>query len=330
MRRSLVEELVCPITHEPLELVDAVEDERGIRSGTLRAGSRSYPIVDYVPRFVPGESYARSFGVEWNTFARVQLDSANGTTISRTRFEALTGMPPEALRGKRVLEAGCGSGRFLEVLAAAGAHVYGADLSSAVDPCRDNLAGRDAALVQADLTQLPFRDGFFDFVYSFGVLMCTPDTEGSFRSLTRLVKSGGEVCIWVYGYRGPKWLPRPYEVYGKLAKRLPDDLLLPAIDAYARVALPLGRLPVVGKLFRLALPVSDLTQKGPGEDGWDEGRPVPDWLVQDWARLNTFDAFTPEFCRQHDFDEVRGWFASAGLTDIRARPTRVAVLGRKP
>jgi SAM-dependent methyltransferase len=333
VKPSLVNQLLCPVTRSPLTLRDEVVDDHGVREGVLatEGTGRRYPIVNYVPRFVDSESYAHTFGKEWNIFSRLQLDSANGTTISRTRFKALTGFEPEDLRGKRVLEAGCGPGRFVELLAAAGADVVGVDLSAAVEPCHANVGHYpNVNVVQSDLTRLPFRPGSFDFIYSFGVLMCTPDTRASFRSLVPYVRPGGQLCIWVYGYRGPRWIPRPYQVYGQVAKRLSTDRLLRALDVYTGVALPLGRLPVVGGFFRLAMPVSDLTQKREGEDGYDNGRAFSDDLVKEWARLNAFDAFTPEYCRQHDFDEVCSWFEQAGLDEIRRRPTRVAVLGRRP
>jgi SAM-dependent methyltransferase len=329
MNADVLPLLASPDTHEAVSLIDPVRDSRGIREGTLQTPSgRRYPIVDYIPRFVDQESYAESFGKEWNIFHKTQVDSANGTTMSRTRFQGLTGVTPEELRGKRVLEAGCGSGRFLEVLANAGADVFGVDMSAAVHVSRDNVP--KATVVQADLTKLPFQEGTFDFIYSFGVLMCTPDTEESFRSLLPYLKPGGRICIWVYGYRGPKWIPRPYQVYGAVAKRLPLPMLMRAIDAYTAAALPLGRLPVVGGAFRLVMPVSDLTQKKKGEDGWDNGKEPPAELVREWARLNMFDAWTPEYCRQHDFGEVTSWFERAGLVDIQQSDTRVAVIGRKP
>src|SRR5688500_14773160 len=74
------------------------------------------PVVRGVPRFVSSEDYAESFGVEWKRFPRVQLDSYNGTRISWTRFKLLTGMDPEELSGKTVLDVGCGPGRFLELV----------------------------------------------------------------------------------------------------------------------------------------------------------------------------------------------------------------------
>lgn len=95
-----------------------------------RCGTK-YPVVSGVPRFVPAEAYAGSFGFEWNTFSRTQLDSANGTTQSRDTFLEKTGWRLEELRGKAVLDAGCGMGRFAEVCAEAGADVYAIDLSTA-------------------------------------------------------------------------------------------------------------------------------------------------------------------------------------------------------
>lgn len=333
MNEGTVPLLACPETGAPLTLHDAETDARGVKSGVLRTadGAREYRIEGYIPRFVTSESYAESFGREWNAFNRVQLDSANGTTISKTRFEALTGYAPEHFRGKRVLEAGCGSGRFLEVLAQAGAEVVGVDMSTAVHVSRDNLASfPNVSIVQADLTKLPFQKESFDFIYSFGVLMCTPDTRASFQSLVPFVKPGGEACIWVYGMRGPKWIPRPHQIFGLVARRLPHDVMMKALDVYVDVFLPAGRLPVVGKALRLAFPVSDLLEKKKGDDGWDNGKTPPPELVRDWARLNTYDAFTPAMVRQHGFDEVEGWFREAGLVDVRRRPTRTAVLGRKP
>lgn len=333
MNESLVELLACPATGKSLLLHDAVSDAQGITSGELRTadGRQKYPIEGHIPRFVASESYAESFGREWNAFNRVQLDSANGTTISRTRFKALTGYEPEYFKGKRVLEAGCGSGRFLEVLAQAGAECFGIDMSTAVHVSRDNLAQHpNVHIVQADLTRLPFKPGTFDFMYSFGVLMCTPDTQASFRSLVPFLKPGGEIGIWVYGVRGPKWIPRPHQLFGLVARRLPHDSMMKALDAYVDVLLPLGRLPIVGKALRLAFPLSDLTEKREGDDGWDGGKAPPAELVRDWARLNTYDAFTPAMVRQHDFPEVEAWFRDAGLVDVRRRPTRTAVLGRKP
>src|ERR1700683_5528854 len=61
-----------------------------------------------VPRFVPGEDYTSSFGLQWRLHARTQLDRFNGLNLSRERLLNESGWAPSALKGQRVLE--CGSG----------------------------------------------------------------------------------------------------------------------------------------------------------------------------------------------------------------------------
>ena len=100
---------------------------------------------------------------------------------------------------------------------------------------------------------LPFADGAFDVVYSIGVLHHTPDTKWAFLSLSRLVKPGGRIAIWVYStilrlmFGG--------ELLRMITPRLPKPLLLRA----SKVAIPLyhvHRLPLVGRLSTALFPTS--------------------------------------------------------------------------
>lgn len=68
------------------------------------------PIIDYIPRFVPSENYANTFGFQWKKFAKTQLGSLSGHPISRERFFHTTERTPEAMKGKWVLDVGCGAG----------------------------------------------------------------------------------------------------------------------------------------------------------------------------------------------------------------------------
>src|SRR5437016_4027992 len=88
------------------------------------------PRRDGIPRFVPKSTYAADFGRQWNAYRLTQLDSHTGTSISRDRLRRALGEALwRGLKGARVLECGCGAGRFTEVLLAQGAHVISVDLS---------------------------------------------------------------------------------------------------------------------------------------------------------------------------------------------------------
>src|SRR5512147_1581240 len=140
MKEDLLHILGCPFWKGDLDLQDAVAKGMEIAEGTLhcRTCSLVYPIIRCIPRFVPPENYASSFGFQWNRFRRTQLDSHTGKPIARERFLLRTGYQPTDLEGKRVLDVGCGAGRYAEVALSSGARLVALDYSSAVDACWQN------------------------------------------------------------------------------------------------------------------------------------------------------------------------------------------------
>ena len=268
-----------------------------------------YPIVRGVPRFVGQESYAESFGFEWNEFARTQLDSANGTSESRDTLLEKTGWRLEDLAGKVILDAGCGMGRFAEVCADAGADVHAVDLSLAVEAAHGNMGDRpNVHIYQADIMNLPFAEGTFDLIYSIGVLHHTPSTKAAFLKLPPLLKDGGEVAIWVYS-RKLRAL-----VGGAVFRLLTPHLRKKWLLELSRIGIPLYRvhsLPHLGRLTVCMLPTSL--------------HPKPAWR---W--LDTFDWYSPRFQWKHTYPEVAGWFGEAGLEGIRRGHFEVSVSGRRP
>jgi SAM-dependent methyltransferase len=109
--------------------------------------------------------------------------------------------------GKKILDAGCGNGRFAYYAAKYGAEVWAIDLGAAVEVARRNTQSRNVHVVQADLHHPPFAPESFDFIYSIGVLHHLPDPEAAFQNLLRFLKPGGVVQIYLY------WKPeqRPFK-----------------------------------------------------------------------------------------------------------------------
>ncbi|MFF9838872.1 class I SAM-dependent methyltransferase [Streptomyces sp. NPDC020422] len=102
--------------------------------------------------------------------------------------------------GDAVLDAGCGTGRALpplrEAVGSTGT-VIGADLTPEMlaEAVR---AGRDkaAALVLADVSRLPLRDGALDAVFGAGLVSHLADPARDLRELARVVRPGGQLALF--------------------------------------------------------------------------------------------------------------------------------------
>jgi ubiquinone/menaquinone biosynthesis C-methylase UbiE len=104
-------------------------------------------------------------------------------------------------RGQKVLEIGVGLGTDHVQFARAGADLHGVDLterSIELVQRRLELEGLSSSLQVADAEQLPFPDGSFDVVYSWGVLHHTPGTPSAIREAIRVLRPGGRICVMVY------------------------------------------------------------------------------------------------------------------------------------
>ena len=293
--------LRCPESGAPLRRED---------DAYVSPSGRRWPIVREVPRFVADDRYVSSFSFEWNTHSRTQLDARTGGTWSEEIFRAKTGLTPEDVRGKVVLDAGVGAGRFSELLARWGAgRLVGADLSYAVEAARDNLRPHpNASVVQADIGHPPFAPATFDLIISIGVLHHTSDTRAHFERLLPLLKPGGTVCIWVYPHEGDyltrnAWIP--------FTRRIPSEVFYRWCRWFVPLALKHPHslaVQYIGQLF-------PFSNQGFG-------------LENDI--LDTFDAYSPWFHWTHTPEEVSAWFRAAGLRDVRVMPWNTSVRGVKP
>jgi SAM-dependent methyltransferase len=294
-------ELINPTTGRPLR-----QDKAGLRDeeGGL------FPIVRGVPRVCDQSNYTESFGKQWNLFKTTQIDRADAATgFSEQRFFSETGWTPAELAGQDILEVGSGAGRFSEVvLRKTEARLWSVDYSSAVEA---NLANNGAIapdrfrLFQASIYEMPFADDSFDKVFCMGVLQHTPDFEASVRALINKAKPGGEIVVDFYEVRGfwtklnAKYLLRP------VSKRVKHDRLLGLIERNVDWMVKLSRgMSSVGLAgMTRFLPLVDL-------------RTFPKDLspaeLREWAVLDTFDMFSPEYDNPQRIRDVARMFERSG------------------
>jgi arsenite methyltransferase len=169
--------------------------------------------------------------------------------------------------------------------------------------------------VQGDVAHPPFRPGSFDVVFSEGVLHHTPSTKRSFDALVPLLVDGGELMIYVYRRKAPireftddyvrerlagmspeeAWEAlRPLTQLGQVLAELEVEVEVP--DDVPLLEIPAGRHDVqrliywhVAKLF------------------WN-----PNMSFEENNHLN-FDWYAPQYAWRHTEEEVRRWYAEAGL-----------------
>lgn len=248
---------------------------------------------------------ARSFGYEWTRFPEMYAH------WEQNFLNYMQPHGPEFFRGKKVLDAGCGNGRFAVYAAKYGAEVWALDLGQAVEVAAQNTqdAGK-AQVVQADLHRPPFAPESFDFIYSLGVLHHLPDPEPAFRSLLRYLKPEGEIQIYLYGE--PEGQPIKNALLAlvtgvrQITTRLPHSfvyaLAFPAAcGAFAFFVWPYRLLKKIG-LKRIAekLPMKQYSS-----------------LPFRVCINDQFDRFSAPIENRYTKQEVFAWLERAGLKDQR-------------
>jgi SAM-dependent methyltransferase len=101
----------------------------------------------------------------------------------------------EVRAGERVLDLGCGAGRFLTALRDAGADPVGAEIAEAAAE-RARATGVEVRLVEPDGT-LPFGHGEFDLVWCSEVLEHIPDVAGTLHEVRRVLERDGRLLLTV-------------------------------------------------------------------------------------------------------------------------------------
>jgi SAM-dependent methyltransferase len=305
------------------DLVLSSQQSTTIVTGELKCSScaRVYPVRGGIPRFVEEEQYTDTFGRQWNRWDRTQHDSINGTSIYRDRMLRYTGWTPESMKGKVVIDAGCGAGAYVDVAERHATAVLGFDLSSAIEAAY-RLHGKrpNVHLAQADIFRPPFKPGIADRLYCFGVVQHTPDPERAFRSLIPLVRPGGEMAVWVYR----RWaVPQPSYWMRRLTRGMPEPKATRFIEWYVPKALKvseaLGTIPRVGKTLRRLVPVADYRDR----------LPLTPEQHREWALMDTHDMLITRHTHPQRWTDLQRWMKD--LEGVHRPSDRdMAAVGRVP
>lgn len=326
MQRALVDILADPRDGESLTLEPTNEHDGEVLDGLLHApGGRAYPVRRGIPRFVAVEDEGQaqtqsSFAFKWtkrDSFGSPGMQrELHAWLLERYGFDSAEDMRAFFGTRERTLDAGCGAGFATSAWMVpgwnrSGAEWVGVDISAAIDVAHERLAACGGThFVQADVLELPFRSESFDAIISEGVLHHTPSTERALKALVPLLRSGGELMVYVYRRKAPIREFADDYVRERLAELAPSEAW-EALRPLTRLGQALAELETEVEV------TEDVPLLGIPAGRYDVQRLVY-WHVAKlfWNAEMTFeennhvnfDWYAPRYAWRHTEDEVRRWY----------------------
>jgi ubiquinone/menaquinone biosynthesis C-methylase UbiE/uncharacterized protein YbaR (Trm112 family) len=278
-----------------------------ISEGTLTCSAcgRAWPIVGGIPRFIPDNLAADvqkaqdTFSYEWKMFRFGERNWGQDIEHRKQLFLDALGASPDDLRGKLILDAGCGSGALaIEMARSFGMEVLALDLAFGIEQAYQHNDNPYVHFVQGSVLDLPVQEQRFDYLYCAGVLVATPDTGAGFREIIDTLRPGGRCFIWVYH-------PIKSRFYGKSTPKL-------AIYNWIRVNIT-SKLPIRVQygLYLTWIPFFLAKQSAEVRMGRRSTR-----LTWREKMQSFFDFFSPKYQNRHDPAEVSEWFADSGFESV--------------
>jgi SAM-dependent methyltransferase/uncharacterized protein YbaR (Trm112 family) len=232
-----------------------------------------------------------SFSSEWEAHQEQQMDTTWGFTVEGRYEQFLLEVETTAdeIKGKTLLDAGCGNGMLTEFLSSKGLIAFGIDFSNSVFAAEAKRKSDQVCFLRGDLQQPPFADDFFDIIVSNGVIHHTPDTAHTFQRLAATVKKNGRFFIWLYERKGSlSW---------GIKRRIFDWLRI----IISRMPAALQKT-VVGIFTQAIFLFHQLRGKK---------------LDYHTLHVDMFDSLTPRWRHYHTPEEVSAWYHKSGFGAVR-------------
>jgi 2-polyprenyl-3-methyl-5-hydroxy-6-metoxy-1,4-benzoquinol methylase len=295
----------------------------------ISESNKKYRILNRIPRFVDEKNYTNAFGIQWNHFRKTQLDSYSKFPLSEQRLKRCLGRENFSnLKDKSVLEAGCGAGRFTEILLNNNANVVSIDMSNAVEANQENFPQNEHHVIaQADICKLPFIEEQFDIVLCLGVIQHTKHPEQTLKALYEQVKPGGWLIVdhyifsWSYATQIAKIVSR------FVLKRINPEKSFLITGFLVKVFLPLHKL---GKRSRIWQAI--MRRVTPVVSYYNDFPKLSDELQEEWALLDTYDNLTDHYKHFTTHDKLEHSMHGLGMQNVKCWSAGIGVecRGMKP
>ncbi|MCR4283765.1 MAG: class I SAM-dependent methyltransferase [Parcubacteria group bacterium] len=140
-------------------------------------------------------------------YDKIAKDFSNTRTMFWEELNFIKGLIKE---NDKILDLGCGNGRFFEQLADKNIHYTGSDTSLELLKIARERYGTKATFIKTEGINLPFDDNLFDTIFSFAVLHHIPSAklrEQFIKEARRVLKNDGILVISVWNLWQKKFIP---------------------------------------------------------------------------------------------------------------------------
>jgi ubiquinone/menaquinone biosynthesis C-methylase UbiE/uncharacterized protein YbaR (Trm112 family) len=348
MKEILLKYIECPICQGNLEIISFEVVSGEIDTGLLLCKNNRrhiYPIVNGIPRMIKGainkyylnmmqfensipegvklqlstveilgkasSHIQRSFSSEWGNIDDTVRAWGRDAITRRKLFLEWVDISEDELKGKKVLDAGCGNGEVEMGLSNTGAEIFAIDISSSVDKVWNKIKLNELQnnfhFVQGDIHELPFKKNVFDIVHSAGVLHHTPDTLYGFKKIDRTLKLNGKGYIEVYSTDHKNFIEKIIYYIDRPIRAVTTRIPIWALRSFCYFLVPFQCIMVT---------LIGFIQKG---------RYIPRSFKE--YKLSLFDNYSPRYQFHHSTKEVFTWFENLGYVGIKKTLANSSVIG---
>lgn len=330
---------VEPGMGRPLKLKIYKMHGEHVISGKLYNNNVEFPIIRGIPRFVDTSFYKlvrnnskvaqtlSSFGTKWNERRYQRLGHImQDTVMLKELFMASLGCKSQAQLknilkvAKRTLNAGCGvawSEYLFNYNSSTERHCI--DMSLSVEAAYKRTKNFSNIIVsQASIFELPYPDGYFDIIYSLGVIHHVPEPGKAFIMLVKKLAPKGLIGIYIYNKK-----PFLREIADTEIRRITNKMDYDKCMEFSKAMTQLGK-----SLYQIDQPVfikRDIDLLGIKKGKYRLQRLIYDYFIKCWynpkqdvrfADLVNQDWYHPYYASHHTKEEILDWFKKEKISNI--------------
>jgi len=346
LKDKLTKFLVCPKCRTNFILKTVEKSSNEIIEGSLVCqNNHKFKITKGIPRFVIDSSKdfrktEDAFSSKWKKYHKSYHEKKwynfqKNWFLERFGWNSINNFNKFLSTRNFILDAGTGIGNSAKLLSAnKNAQVFALDASESIDFAYKRYGKiPNVHFLQADLRELPFKKGFFNYIYSDQVLHHTKNTETSFKYLTKFLVPAGCISIYVYNKKAPI-----REFADDYIRSKTVNMSTKGCIDFSKDMTYLGRS--LAQLKKKIIIPRDIPLLNIKAGTYDVQRFIYwHFLKCFWAEDGdfersvgvNFDWYYPKFAYRHTPDEVRKWYKDSKImiTHFKEIESGISVTGKK-